>query len=199
MKKNLPDTVLSDRQLEKELHRTVRKRQRWIAFRNTVLILLVISAVCVLAAGLWFPLYRVTGNSMEPSLEQGQVVAAFRTNELDRGDMTVFYHDNQILIKRVIGISGDRISIDAYGKVSVNGEILNEEYITEPVLESSDLTYPYQVPEGCYFVMGDHRAASLDSRMSSIGCISKEMIAGRIIFRIWPVWQVEYLGWRDWD
>ena len=197
MKRKLPDYDLSDRQLEKELQRTIRKKQRWIALRNTFLSLLVIAALCVLAGGLWFPLYRVTGKSMEPYLEEGQVVAALKTNELERGDVTVFYHDNQILIKRVIGVAGDRISVNAQGKVSVNGEFLEEKYVTHTVLGLNDLTYPYQVPENCYFVMGDHREVSIDSRMSSVGCINKEMIAGKIIFRIWPIQQVGYIGWRE--
>lgn len=194
MKKNHPDIDLSDRQLEKELQRSIRKRHRWITFKNTILIFLVIAAVCVLVAGLWVPLYRVTGSSMVPNLEQGQVVAALKTNDLKRGDLAVFHRDNQVLIKRVIGLPGDWVQIDENGTVDINGEALDEKYVKDSVLGHSDLTYPYQVPNGCYFLMGDNRSESIDSRMSSVGCISKEMIAGKIIFCIWPIQDVEYIG-----
>lgn len=199
MRKTPVDSTISDLQLEKELQRTIRKKRRWIAFKGAVLILLAISAVCVIAAGLWFPLYRVIGDSMWPYLEQGQVVVVYRTKQLEHGDITVFYHGNQILIKRVIGVSGDFVSIDPQGKVSVNGESLAEEYITKPVLGSSDITYPYQVPENCYFVMGDHRAVSIDSRMSAVGCVNKEMIAGKVLLRIWPIQKLKSIDWGEWD
>ena len=197
MEKNLNDTVMSDEQLENEIQRTIRKSQRWTVFKSTVLILLIAAAICVIAAGSWLPLYHITGHSMEPLLKQGQIVAAFRTNELERGDIAVFYHENQILVKRVIGLSGDRISIDPQGKVFVNGRVLNETYVALPALEPSNLTYPYQVPEDSYFVMGDHRAESIDSRLSSVGCIKKDAVAGKAIFRIWPIRQVDYIGWRE--
>ena len=74
-----------------------------------------------------------------------------------------------------------------------------EEYITKPVLGSSDITYPYQVPENCYFVMGDHRAVSIDSRMSAVGCVNKEMIAGKVLLRIWPIQKLKSIDWGEWD
>ena len=195
MKKNSQDTTLSDLQLEKELYRIARKRKRWAVFRNTMLVFLVIAAACVVATGLWFPIYRVSGRSMEPNLQRGQFLVAYRTNELACGDIAVFFSGNQILIKRVIGTAGDVISIDASGCVSRNGQVLNEPYISEPVLGFNDQRYPYCVPDDSYFVMGDHRAESADSRLASIGSISKDQVSGKIILRIWPVRELRLFGW----
>lgn len=194
MKKGIITLAPTEQQLEKELKRTQRNHRRRAAFRSTVSVLLVITAIAILAASLWIPIYRITGDAMEPLLERGQTVLAYRTSKLSPGDVAAFYYENQILIKRVIGVSGDWIDIDEQGRVSVNGTLLEEEYLTDAVLNPTDLTYPYQVPDGCYFVMGDHRASSTDSRISAIGCMSQEKIAGKIIFRIWPLQRLEYIG-----
>jgi signal peptidase I len=156
--------------------------------------MLVLAASTVLAATLWFPVVEVTGSSMAPSLESGQVVLTLRTSEPEPGDITVFYHENQILVRRMIAGAGDWIDINDTGTVFVNGEKLEEPYLQRAVLRPSDLTYPYQVPDGCIFVMGDNRAISMDSRLSEIGPVSCDRILGKILFRIWPLKQLEYLG-----
>lgn len=194
MKKNLIELNPSEQQLEKELRRRQLHRRQRAAFRSAVCILLIIGAATVLAATLWIPMFRITGNSMEPLLEQGQVVVTYRTTNLHRGDVTAFYYENQVLIKRIIAESGDWVNIDRQGNIFVNGEALEEEYLSEAVLGTTDLTYPYQVPDGCYFVMGDNRAVSMDSRMSTVGCVSQEKIAGKVLLRIWPIRQLEYIG-----
>ena len=194
MKKYGDDMSLSDQQIERELKRATFKSKQWGALFRTLSILLVLAAICVLVAYFWLPVFRVTGDSMEPTLEQGQILLAWRTQNLKPGDVAALYFENQILIKRVIGTGGDWIDIDKEGTVSVNGEPIDEDYLTDTVLGQTDLTYPYQVPEGCYFVMGDNRAESADSRISAIGPIAEEKIAGKILFCIWPMQQVEYFG-----
>lgn len=194
MKKVSHNSILSDQQIEKELKRSVLKSKRRGAVVRTISMLIVLAASFVLVSYMWLPVYQVTGNSMEPLLEQGQILLACRVQSLKHGDLAAIYFENQILIKRVIGTAGDWIEIDEEGTVSVNGNTLSEDYLTDTVLGQTDLTYPYQVPEGCYFVMGDNRKDSVDSRMSVIGPIAEEKIAGKILFCIWPLQQAEYFG-----
>ena len=185
---------LSQPQLVKEIIRLQDRRSRRVKILTTVSALLVVAAMAVLAATLWFPVLQITGESMAPLLQNGHVVITQRTQELQRGDLAAFYHENRILVKRVIASSGDWVDIDDDGNVSVNGEMLDEEYLQKAVLKPSNLSYPYQVPEGCLFVMGDNRAISMDSRLSQIGPISSDQILGKLLFRIWPLRKLEYLG-----
>lgn len=194
MGKKLTNVDLSQLQLQKEIIRTHHHRSRCIAIRGAISGILVLAASTVLAATLWFPVLEVTGSSMAPSLESGQVVLTLRTSEPEPGDITVFYHENQILVRRMIAGAGDWIDINDTGTVFVNGEKLEEPYLQRSVLRPSDLTYPYQVPDGCIFVMGDNRAISMDSRLSEIGPVSSDRVLGKILFRIWPLKQLEYLG-----
>ena len=194
MRKNNIKTELSDVQIEKEIRRTALKSRRFGTVRRVVACLIVFCAVCVLATVFWFPVYQITGNSMQPYLESGQLVLACRIGKPEYSDVIALYYGGQTLIKRVIGLPGDWISINEQGQVFVNDSLIEENYLTETVLGTSDITYPYLVPENCYFVMGDHRAVSLDSRMSAMGCINEGKIAGKIIFRIWPLSKMDYMG-----
>ena len=97
-----------------------------------------------------------------------------------------FYYNNKILLKRVIGISGDYINITPEGTVYVNDVKLDEPYVNELALGTCDIEMPYQVPDNRIFVMGDHRSVSIDSRSSTVGCIADEYVIGKVIFRIWP-------------
>ena len=90
-------------------------------------------------------------------------------------------------MKRVIGKEGDEIEIDEEGNVFVNGEKLKEDYIREQSLGKCELEFPYRVPEGMTFVLGDNRAISVDSRIRSIGCVEEEQIVGKAVFRAWPM------------
>lgn len=174
-------------QLEEELKR-VNYRQRYqVVLKSTVYSLITVAAVAVLVATLWLPVLQISGNSMTPTLQDGEIVFSVKTSELERGDIVAFYYNNKILVKRFIAGPGDWVDIDESGTVYVNGEALEEPYLVEKSFGDTDIELPYQVPDGKIFVMGDHRATSVDSRHTVIGCVAEEQIVGKIIFRVWPL------------
>ena len=177
----------SSEQLEVELIR-VRYRERYlILLRNTIYSLLVVAAVSVLIATLLMPVLEIYGHSMNPTFENGDIVVSVKTTDLKRGDICCFYYNNNILVKRVIALQGDKVNIDENGNVYVNDLLLEEPYLTEKQLGECDLTFPYTVPERTVFVLGDNRSTSVDSRNSLIGCVSLDEMVGKIIFCVWPL------------
>ena len=148
--------------------------------------LTVFAAAVVLCVTLFFPVLQVTGDSMEPALREGNLILTRKTDHLKTGDICGFYYNNELLLKRVIGVPGDMVDIDAEGNVSVNGQVLNEPYVLQKALGKSDVSFPLLVPEDCYFVMGDNREVSIDSRSSIIGCVNREQIEGKVILKLWP-------------
>lgn len=193
MRKSNYETRITDQQLRKELKRTAMRDKRWAAVRRSLSAVIVLVALFVITTAIWFPVYHVTGRSMEPNLLQGQVVVAYRTDDFRRGDIAALYYENNIMIRRVIGLPGDLVEIDQQGSVSVNREIMEEPYLEESAPGTTDLVYPYQVPDDCYFVMGDNRSAAADSRMSFIGCIDQDKTAGRVFLCVWPISQAGYI------
>ncbi len=170
-----------------ELER-VRGRKRFLKLLyNTVASLIVVAAVAVLVSMLFLPALRVTGVSMTPTLHNDELVVCRRIGGFEKGDIIAFYHNNKILLKRVIGVAGDVIDIKTDGSVYVNGEKLDEPYVDSLSYGTCDIELPYQVPDNRYFVMGDHRSESIDSRTKEIGCIVEEMIIGKVIWCIWPL------------
>lgn len=174
-------------QLEAELKREKYRGRYWKMLRGTVAVLVVVAAIAVLISNLLLPILRIYGSSMTPTLVNGNIVAAVRNGTYQRGDIIAFYYNNKILVKRVIGMPGEWVDIDENGTVTIDGEPLEEPYLTEKALGECDIELPYQVPEGRYFVMGDYRSVSSDSRSSQVGCVSEEQIVGKLLFRLWPL------------
>ncbi len=154
---------------------------------TTIYALIVVAAAAVLIATMLLPVLQVSGSSMEPTLSDGDIVVLLKSASFETGEPVAFYYQNKLLLKRVIAGPGDIVDIDEEGNVYVNGEMLDEPYVTDKAFGESDLEYPYEVPEGKYFVMGDSRATSIDSRSSAIGCIETDLIVGKVILRIWPL------------
>ena len=176
-------------QLEKELNREKYKKRYFSVLKNTIYTLITVSACAVLVATLWIPVLQIHGSSMSPTLNEGQIVVSFTGSTFEREDLVAFYLGNKLLVKRIIGCPGDIINIKDDGTVYVNGKELDEPYISEKSLGECDLKFPYQVPESRYFLMGDHRKTSIDSRSTIIGCVSTEQIVGEIVYSIWPISQ----------
>ena len=173
-------------QVETERKRYRRQKAYNKALRGTVYVLTIVAAVAVLIATLFLPVLQIEGKSMEPTLHNGDVVLLFKTTRFERGDLCGFTWNNKLLIKRVIGLPGDWIEIDTEGNIYVNGKLLDEPYVKQKALGECDIEFPYQVPQEQYFVVGDMRESSIDSRNSLIGCIEKDQIVGKVFFRIWP-------------
>ncbi len=174
-------------ELEEELAKARYRSRYGKVLRNTAFSLLVVAAAAVLIAVLLLPVLKIDGTSMTQTLQDGDIVVALSNSSFKTGDVIAFYYNNRILIKRVIASAGDWVDIDGDGNVYVNGESLEEPYIAEKALGKCDIELPCQVPDGRCFVMGDHRATSVDSRSSAVGCISDSGVVGRIVFRIWPL------------
>lgn len=174
-------------QLSAELKREKYKSRYAKVLRSTVYMLIVVAAVAVLVATIWMPVLEIYGASMAPTLNEGDIVVTLKGSDIGQGDLVAFYIGNKILVKRCIAGPGQWVDIDAEGNVFVDGKKLEEPYLKEKSFGDCDLELPFQVPENRYFCMGDHRATSVDSRHTAVGCISEEQIVGKIIFRVWPL------------
>lgn len=189
-KLKMPELPQLERELKRELYRL-----RYVAtLRSTVNTLLVVAAISVLVATLWTPVLQIYGSSMSPTLREGQFVVSVKGTDFQQGDLVSFYIGNKLLVKRVIAGPGEWVDIDSEGNVFVNGELLDEPYIQDKAFGKCDLELPYQVPDSKYFMMGDDRSVSVDSRSSAVGCVDKEYIVGRIVLCIWPL---EDFGWIE--
>lgn len=180
--------------LQKELKRERYNRRFRHILRSTVNALIVVAAIAALVATLLLPVLQIAGTSMEPSLKDGDIVLLVKTDRLKTGDLCAFYFSNKILIKRIIGTPGDYLWINPDGTVYLNGTELPEPYLTEKALGECDVEFPYQVPENHYFMMGDHRETSIDSRSTVIGGIAEDQIIGKILCKIWPLNQFEWIA-----
>ena len=173
-------------EIQSERKRIRRKDYYKQALRGTVSVLVVVAAVAVLIATLFLPILQISGDSMSPTFEHDEIVVLLKTKKFERGDLIGFYYQGKILLKRVIALPEDEVVIDADGNVYVNGEQLEEPYVTDKGLGDCDLEFPYKVPGTSYFVMGDRRSNSVDSRNSALGSISREDIIGKVFVRVWP-------------
>lgn len=178
---------LSSEQIKRELGRERYKKKYKSVLRSTIGMLIVVAACAVLVATVFMPVLQIYGTSMTPTLKEGEIVVSLKGSAYERGDIVGFYYGNKLLIKRCIAKPGEWIRIDRDGNVYVNDEKLDEPYLTEKALGDCDLEFPYQVPDEKWFLMGDHRATSTDSRNSVVGPVSNEQIVGRIVFKVWPL------------
>lgn len=173
-------------QLEAEIKRVKYRSRYRLVLKSTVFTLVVVAAIAVLIATVAMPVLQIYGASMSPVLEENDIVLSLKNSEFEQGDLIAFYIGNKILVKRAIALPGQWVNIDEDGNVYVDGQLIDEPYLTEKSFGDCNIELPYQVPDNRYFCMGDNRATSVDSRHSEVGCIAEEQVVGRIVFRIWP-------------
>lgn len=174
-------------QVEAELEKELSKKEYNRVLRTTMFALLVAAAAAVIVAVLVFPVLRINGSSMTNTLMEGDIVITMNASDFTTGDVIAFYYNNSLLVKRVIAVTGDWVDIDKEGNVFVNGVQLDEPYVSDKALGECNITLPYQVPEERIFVMGDHRETSIDSRNTAVGCVNKDLVVGKLLFRVWPL------------
>ena len=188
--KELPTTD----SIKQELDRYTYRRNFLRTLRNTAFTLVVVAALAILVAVLLMPILRIYGSSMSGTVDNGDLVASIKTSDMKTGDVIAFYYNNNILVKRVIAVSGDFVDIDEEGNVYVNQTLLNEPYLSSKAFGETNIELPYQVPEDRIFVMGDNREVSIDSRNTAVGCVAGEQVVGKIVFRIWPLSQIGFVS-----
>lgn len=186
-KDNFSKAVVTSEQLKKELERVKAKPKGSEFLTALITTLILITAIISILTTLFFPIMRIKGNSMSPNIENGSLVVAYKTEEFSRGDVCTFYSGSSILCKRIIAFGGEVVDIDENGVVYIDNVPLDEPYITAAAFGYADIQFPYEVPRHTYFVMGDNRPVSIDSRNSEIGCISEGQIIGKLVFRFWPI------------
>ena len=184
-RKKLPSPDISA--LQAELKREKYKRRYASTMRGTLYTLVTVAAVAVLIATLFLPVLQIYGGSMTPTLSEGNIVVSLKDAKFSQGDIIAFYYNNKILVKRVIAGPGQWVNIEEDGTVYVDSVPLEEPYIREKALGDCNIDLPYQVPESRYFVLGDHRATSVDSRSTVVGCVADEQVVGKIVFNVWPI------------
>lgn len=173
-------------QVEDERRKIEYKTRYRKTLVSTVSVLIVVAAIAVLVSTLFLPVIQVSGNSMNPTLSDGDILVLVNSRGYDRGDLCCVSWGNKKLLKRIIGLPGDTVSIDSDGNVYVNGELLDEPYVDEKNYGDCDVDFPCIVPDDTIFMLGDHRISSVDSRNSQIGCVSQEQIVGHVIMKVWP-------------
>lgn len=183
----MKDASPNSSQLKEELkHENYRENYQHI-FTDTLARLAIIAASAVLIAMLWMPVLEIYGSSMQPALQQGDIVVCLKTNRIERGDLIAFYFGNKLLVKRCVALPGEIIKMDEEGTVFINGAELSEPYLDEKALGHNEIDYPYIVPQESYFLLGDNRVTSEDSRTEAIGSVKQDQLVGKVLFCVWPL------------
>ncbi len=186
-------SIPSEEEISGEIKRLDSRKNVRRIIGNIIYVVVFVAAVIALVVTLVFPVVRVSGSNMDPTLRDDDVIVLINNNKLKQGDICGFYWQNKLMLKRVIAGPGDIVAIDSEGNVTVNGTLLDEPYITNKSLGETDIEFPYQVPESRYFVMGDNRESSVDSRYSAVGCISRGQVVGKAIFRASPLKKIGFI------
>lgn len=186
-KKKYKYKSLTSTQIREELKRINYKNRYSKVLKSTIYGLIIVAAASALIATLIMPVLQINSSSMSPIYDNGDFVVSIKTNKLNQNDIVAFYHGNKILVKRVIAGAGSWVVIDKKGDVYVDGTLLVEDYVTEKTIGETDIKFPYQVPDGSWFVLSDNRTDSNDSRNAEIGAISEDDIIGKILFKVWPI------------
>lgn len=179
-------SALKAADIQAEVQRLQQKKRNRMIFRNTLIFLLAVVALAVLLAQTIFPVMQTLGNSMAPTLQQGDTLVAVKTSKLHKGDLVAFYFNNRLLVKRVIGLPGDTVDIDKKGQVTVNGKALKEPYVKNLAKGEVNIKLPFEVPQERYFVLGDDRETTIDSRNSIVGTVAPDQLVGKVVLRVWP-------------
>ena len=153
---------------------------------RVVLIIVVLVSLLLNLFTFITPVVKYYGEGMSDTLSDGQILIVSKLSRIESGDIIAFYYNNKVLVRRVIATGSQQVEIDAFGSVSVNGNELDESYVSNKTLGQCNIDFPYSVPAGSYFVLGDNRALAMDSRLSEIGTVAKDRIIGKVIFSIKP-------------
>ena len=180
MSKKIDISDLTSKDIEEELKRLDYNSKYIKILKSTIYSLITIAAVAVLVATMVLPVLQVSGSSMSPILDSGDIVVSVKTSKLKQGDIIAFYHGNKILVKRVIAKPGEWVNMDDNGQVYINGKKLKEPYIDELILGDVDIEFPYQVPDNHWFVLGD----TTISPSSNVGVMDEPLIFNTGIIRV---------------
>ena len=185
MRKTLPQRPTIE-EMERELRRVKYRRRYRRVLRSTVYTLVTVAAVAVLVATLWLPVLQTHGESMSPTLQDGNIIVSVKDSNYECGDIIAFYYNNKVIVRRVVATGNNQVSIDVFGTVSVNGKELEEPYVENKTLGQCNLSFPYNVPTNSFFVLGDNRDIAMDSRLAEIGVVTEDRLIGKVVFSIHP-------------